>query len=343
MWTAVRFTSQIQPNAPLPAEDHSSSPILTNTRDERRTTVRRLTVLLLVCLPLFANAANVTVNCNLPAPLGKINIALKYMNPAGPNTITVIGTCKENVYIQGFDRLTLIAKPGAVITDASGGQQWAVVYISDSRRISIQGFTISGGNVGVRCENFSFCRFSGNTFTGTAQRGVDINDSDATFSGDIFQNNSGQGIFAQSSHFTAAYLTLQNNQSGTFIMWSTVIGNNWTVSNNAQDGIFVAATNFQLIDSNVYGNAWNGIDAVDLSDLSLPNDTVTGNGYDGVYIGDTTKVAFNGGRYTGNGLVWGAPDIGCGEHYALADGIAGIYGNTNCPVPQVAAAQVKAK
>ena len=40
-----------------------------------------------------ANAANVTVNCNLPGQNGKINNALKFLNPAGPNTITVIGTC----------------------------------------------------------------------------------------------------------------------------------------------------------------------------------------------------------------------------------------------------------
>jgi hypothetical protein len=305
--------------------------------------MRRILTLAVILIPLFANAANVTVNCNLPAPMGRISTALKFINPAGPNTITVTGTCKENLWIQGFDRLTLIAKPGASITDASGGQQWAVIYVTDSRRVSIQGFTISGGNVGVRCEDYSLCRFSGNTITGTTQRGVDLADSDVTFSGDIIQNNTGQGIYAQGSHITAMNITLKANQTGLTLFTGTLVGAGWSVSNNTQDGIFVGASNFQLIDSSISSNGWNGIDTTDLSDLSLVNLTVTANGFDGIYIGETTVGWFSGGSYAGNGYVWGAPDIGCAGTYSFANNIAGLYGTTNCPVTQAAAAKVQSR
>ena len=43
---------------------------------------------------------------------------LKIVNPAGPNTLTVSGACNENVEIYAFNRLTLVAKTGATITDA---------------------------------------------------------------------------------------------------------------------------------------------------------------------------------------------------------------------------------
>ena len=305
--------------------------------------MKRILALAVIFIPLFANAVNVTVNCNLPAPIGRISFALKFINPQGPNTITVMGTCKENVVIQGFDRLTLIAKPGAVITDASGGQQNAVIQINDSRRISIEGFTISGGNVGVACYDYSLCRLSGNTITGTAQRGVDISDSDVTFSGDVIKNNAIQGVYATRTHIVATNLTLQENLNGLTLFTGTLVGTGWSVSNNTQDAIFVASSSFQLIDSNISSNGWSGIDATDLVDLSLENNTVTGNGYNGVFVGDNSVAWFGGGSYTGNGYVWGAPDIGCGANYSLAKNIAGLYGTTNCTVPQPAAVRVQSK
>ncbi len=286
-----------------------------------------LAVVVLILCPLMAKAATVPVNCNLPSPLGKIGNVLKMLNPAGPNTITVSGTCRENLFIKGFDRLTLIAKPGAVLTDASGGQEWAVVNVVDSRRISIQGFTITGGNAGVSCSDFSLCRFSGNTFQGASQRGVDINDSDATFSGDVIQNN-GDGLYINASHVQASNLIIQGNSTGVSAGGSRLVGTGWSVHNNTQNGVFVnTSSNFQLIDSNVFSNGGNGITVTALTNISMENDTVTGNGFFGVWFGDESVGFFVGGNYRGNANV----DISCGGQYSLANNIAGIYGTTDCP------------
>src|SRR6266853_5061079 len=55
-----------------------------------------------------------------------ISGVLAHLDPTQPHTIRVSGTCKENVLIQSFDRLTLIANPGAAITDASAGNKIVV-------------------------------------------------------------------------------------------------------------------------------------------------------------------------------------------------------------------------
>jgi hypothetical protein len=94
------------------------------------------------------DAATLTVDCSRPGPTGRIGSTLALLNPTGPNTVNVVGTCRENVVVRGFDRLVLAAQEGAAIEDASGGQE-PVLYVIDSRRIEIRGFRITGGFRGV--------------------------------------------------------------------------------------------------------------------------------------------------------------------------------------------------
>ena len=127
-----------------------------------------------IALSLFtavAHAGDSKVNCSSPGHAGKIANVLSRLNPADTNVVHVSGHCRENLIIQGFDRLSLIAEPGAVIEDASGGKA-AVVEILDSQRVLIQGFTIRGGNSGVFCHEYSFCRFIGDTVEQTAAYGA---------------------------------------------------------------------------------------------------------------------------------------------------------------------------
>src|ERR1700740_147335 len=160
----------------------------------------------------YAQAANLKVNCNSTGALSTINGALKLLDPQGPNTLTVSGNCHENVVIQSFDRLTLIANPGVSINDASGGTA-DVIFIDDSQRIAIQGFTVNGGFVGIRCVSHSLCRFSGNTIQKAADDGVGIVRSRAEFSGDIIQNNpNGRGLSVlQASEAYTVGVTIRGN------------------------------------------------------------------------------------------------------------------------------------
>ena len=54
--------------------------------------------------------------------------------------------------IKSMDRLTLITKKGASITDRSNGTL-AVVDIEDSHSVTVQGFTINGGAQGIRVQH----------------------------------------------------------------------------------------------------------------------------------------------------------------------------------------------
>ena len=107
----------------------------------------------------------------------------------------VSGTCNENLVIQSLDNLTLTAQGAASINDSSGGNA-DVIDIADSRRVSINGFTINGGVNGVVCSDASLCRFNGNTVQGSANYGVIVVESQATFNGDILQNHTGRGLSA---------------------------------------------------------------------------------------------------------------------------------------------------
>src|SRR6266571_229191 len=100
----------------------------------------------------------IAITCGDQPGNQSISGVLAHLDPTQPHTIRVSGTCKENVLIQSFDRLTLIANPGAAITDASQANK-AVVDIEDSQRITLQGFTINGGANGVTCGDHSLCHF----------------------------------------------------------------------------------------------------------------------------------------------------------------------------------------
>jgi len=66
-----------------------------------------------------AAAVSLRVDCDKHESISKVVHLLAKANPQGPNTITVSGDCKGNFLIKGMDRLTLITRKGASITDSS--------------------------------------------------------------------------------------------------------------------------------------------------------------------------------------------------------------------------------
>lgn len=123
----------------------------------------------------WAQAANLTVNCDKKETIHKAVKLLSDTNPQGPNTITVVGSCRDNIVVQSMDRLILITKNGASITDRSKGSL-PVVDIEDSQRVTLQGFTINGadGGIGILCNTASVCYLTGNTIQGPGHFGVNV-------------------------------------------------------------------------------------------------------------------------------------------------------------------------
>lgn len=293
-------------------------------------------------LPVVGQAANLRVNCGGSSEdaLPTINSAIGLLNPAALNTVTVSGSCHENILIQGFDRLTLITTTGATINDASGGQS-PVVNIVDSRRVNLEGFTIRGGTVGVRCYIASVCSLTGNTVEGGQQGLVSAAGSRVFTYGNTIQNNSVQGVVvAYDSRVGSEYDTFKGNGDvGVFaISGSSFITIGSIIQNNGSDGIVVTDhSTAELLSVTISGNAGNGVTLQNAGEARFDSyagtATVTANGRSGVSVRDLSFGYFDpGASITGN---LGGTDVACAPQFSATRGaLANIGGGkTNCVEP----------
>jgi hypothetical protein len=300
-----------------------------------------LLVACLTLLPSNANANSLRVNCGTKDALSTINGALKMLDPTRPNTLIVSGACKENLAIQGFDRLTLTAKPGASISDASGGSS-IVVFITDSTRMTLEGFEVNGGRSGIFCVAFSTCRFKNNTIQGvTGFGGVSVINSKASFEGDVIQDNSGDGVLAQSSTLSLDNVTVQRNlNAGVDLMGaSTLTVRNSNVNNNGgaadASGIRIAAhSTAELTNNSITANHADGVRIFQASAAQFGGgNVITGNGAPGAGIEDLSFADFAPGNViTGNASPF---DVACLPQFSATRGALTNVGggSTNCTEP----------
>jgi hypothetical protein len=276
-----------------------------------------------------AQAANLTVNCDNKETIHKAVKLLANTNPQGPNTISVVGSCRENILVRSMDRLTLITKKGASITDRSNGSL-AVVDIEDSHSVTVQGLTIIGGGGGVNCGSASVCYLTGNTIEAggvgvrggsrsflesnviqNGGRGATVEDGSQMFSSDdVFQSNAAQGIvIGDGVYFVASNSSFLNNGVG----------------------ILAAASNLLLHGGTISGSIGNGMTMLAGSTVVFRDSaTVTGNGGDGVHLEDASFAGFQSATVTGNlsGL-----DVNCAPQFTITHFVARTGGITNCVEP----------
>jgi hypothetical protein len=281
----------------------------------------------------YAQAANFSVNCDRNERINKTLRLVAMANPLGPNRITVVGSCKENLKIRSMDRLTLITKTGASITDRSG-ETLAVVDIEDSHSVTVQGFTINGGAQGILCSNASVCYVTGNTIQGRGGsrfgvnvvrgsraflesnviqnwgRGAFIDQSAEVFSSnDVFQGNGGSAIVViNRSYFESVNSHLDNNGFGIEAGGSGVFLAGGTISGNSTDGVRVFAA----------------------SEAIFQGPTITANGGFGVIVKDGSFAGFLAASITGNlsGL-----DVDCEPQFPMTGFVDRTGGITNCVEP----------
>jgi hypothetical protein len=280
----------------------------------------------------YAQAANFSLNCDRDERINKTLRLIAVANPQGPNRVTVTGSCKENVKIRSMDRLTLITRKGASITDRSNGTL-AVVDIEDSRSVTVQGFAINGGAQGILCNTASVCYLTGNRIQGPAggygvdvlrgsraflegnviqnwARGAFISGSAEVFSSnDIFQGNGGSAIAVLNrSYFESSNSSLDNNGVGIEAGGSGVFLGGGTISGNGSDGVRVLAA----------------------SEAIFSGPTITANGGVGVQVVDGSFAAFLAASITGN---LGGLDVDCEPQFPIARLVDRTGGITNCVEP----------
>ena len=280
-----------------------------------------------------AQATNLTVNCDRHESLHKALRLLATTNPQGPNKITVLGSCKGNFVIQSMDRLTLITKTGASITDRSNGNL-AVVDVEDSRSVTVQGFTINGGGAGVNCGSASVCYLTGNTIQSGAGSGVGVGrGSHAFLESNVIQNyNGGRGATVDDgSQMFSSNDIFQGNELGIVIGDGVYfVASNSSFLNNGV-GILAAASNLLLYGGTISGSIGNGMTMLAGSTgVFRDGATVTGNGGDGVHLEDASFAGFQSATVTGNlsGL-----DVNCAPQFTITHFVDRTGGITNCFEP----------
>jgi hypothetical protein len=252
-----------------------------------------------------------------------------------PTIFTLFGACNENVFINGFTRLTLQGHPGATVTDASGGTAQTILVV-DSTGVVFRTLVIEGGLVGVQCDSFSVCRFSGDTVE-NGGGGIQITGSRAELDGSVIRHTeNGLTSLGASSIRIDGGLTMENNHTGIVVDGGSSLESiGATIRNNSLSGIEVSgASNLSLTTIQENGN---GIEVVGHSNVHLiAGNTITGNNAFGIFLFDLSFASFDpGNNVNGNNLNRTAFDIGCFPQFSATRGaltnIGG--GTTNCAEP----------
>jgi len=292
---------------------------------------------LLFLMGSTAHATTLWVNCGAAKGLNRINAALKVLQVVefqGPATINVSGACHENVVIQSLDRVTLNAAPGTSINDPSGGTL-DVIDIADSRDVSVNNFTISGGAYGINCLDRSLCRLNGNTVQGANTSGVAVFFSQSDVTGGVVRNNAAGLNIINGSEAKVLGVIVQNNGTGIEVRTDSFLNTDSAISGNSGTGMFAHFNaTVHCIGCTVADNGDHGVIIRRNSTVRFAaGGTVTGNVGGGVLLSEESSTFFGtGSNVTGNP---GGLDVSCGASATSAK-FATINingGTTNCVEP----------
>jgi Right handed beta helix region len=214
--------------------------------------------LLFLLLSVPASATNVNVDCSgsNPQAFRSINDALNALDLVGPNTITVSGTCHENVALLQRDRLTIQAVAGhsAAIENAAVAPA-STLYIGGSHNIVLDNLVIQAGSPAMYVSDSSSALLMQNcTVQNSLSDGLDVDaESELVIQDSTIKNNSAAGVFiANESHLTLGTYPAQRIR---------ITGNGFGGGGNGAGGLEIDGSlvqlNFGVL--TVEGNAGPGI------------------------------------------------------------------------------------
>jgi Right handed beta helix region len=297
----------------------------------------------LVLLPAAAFAAGAVVDCSGATPppaFSSINAALASLPATGPNSISVVGTCHENVVFFGRNDLTIFGNPTATIVP--GNANGHLLAINSSPRIGIQNLTFDGGK-GIIVDENSKVDFDTITVQNSTGLGITSLDSQVHIANSTIQNNARSGIsisggaFYIDSDVTGTTVT-GNGRSGVVVLTGHLIlnggdgvtpGTQNVFSNNGLSGVEVASTGEADIsgDNRIINNhgQW-ALLVLNGSSVLMSDGTINGNTGLGVHCGGTSHCEFGGNTHIDTNGTGGIEVV---EHSdASLDGGLDISGNT---------------
>jgi hypothetical protein len=211
-----------------------------------------------------ASAADLTVICpgGGPGAYPSITAALNAIaNNAGPNSITVSGTCTENIVLRNQNDLNIHAAQGsaAVITNAANPAQ-ITVRLEGSRLVVFNGLSIQGGDPGVFVSQGSDLQMINSVIEKNVGTGaIVLVKSDLNLDSCVIRNNASDGVLVGDSSIVlvlAPVQILNNNGNGAvafsngYIKFQSTGGH--LIEGNGGDGIIAATDGHVFLQS---GNA----------------------------------------------------------------------------------------
>ena len=298
----------------------------------KRTLFTALGSLVVLCFAVSAwAAAPIKVNCDKDGSINKTLARLAQSGNTRGVTISVTGTCKENISIGGFDHLVLQGAPTATLQDASNGNS-PTVGISFSIDVTLQNFTINGGSQGVDCGGSSVCILTLNTIQQSVGTGVRVSRSTAYLASNNILNHAAQGIFVvnEGNISMTSNLISNNGAAGISVNYGSYVqAAGDTIQGNS---IGIRALNRSIVRAGDLVVSNNGSNGVQLESGSTwapgGGNMITGNGGNGVAVNDLSFAGFSGDNVSGN---VSQPDVACYPQFSATRGAGTVGGTTNCP------------
>jgi hypothetical protein len=293
-----------------------------------------------------AFAANAVVDCSgaTPGAFTSIHDALASLPAAGPNSISVTGTCHENVVMAGRTDLNISGNPSATVVP--GNANGHLLAIDASQRVGIQNITFDGGH-GAIVSNNSQVEFLNVVIQNSLGIGLTTIDSlvhiaDSTVKASARSGISvGGGTFYVDSAETGTTVTA-NGRTGISVLTGHLIlnggdevtpGTENVISNNAGVGVAIANSAEADIngDNRIIGNQGAfGLEVIHTSTVIMTDGTISSNAGVGVHCGETSHCEWAGiTKIDSNGK--GGIEI-TDHSDAYLDGGIDISGNTGVGV-----------
>jgi len=300
-------------------------------------------ILVIGLLPGAAFAAGAVVDCTgaTPGAFTTITAALASLPAAGPNSISVVGTCHENVVFFGRTDLTIFGNPTATVVP--GNANGHLLAIFSSQRIGIQNITFDGGR-GAFINDNSRVDLTNITIQNSGGIGLTSIDSLVHIADSTIKNSTrsgisiGGGTFYVDSDVTGTTVTA-NGRLGIAVLTGHLIlnggdgvtpGTENVISNNTRSGVEVANNAEADIngDNRITGNQGPfGLVVLHNSSVLMSDGTISNNAGVGVHCGETSHCEWSGITKIDNN---GNGGIAIVDHSdASLDGGIDVSGNTH--------------
>lgn len=224
--------------------------------------------------------AAVTVDC------GAEQTITDALQTAGvPLTITVIGTCVENVRISRDD-VTLIGQPGATVDGSAASTVNTITVLAN--RVVIDSLKVTGGRNGITAAGAARLMVRNCTVQNAGNNGISFFQGSGTVDGCVIQQNTvANGVRVESGAVTVINSTIAGNGGGV------------TVTNGGSARIGVTDTGSPGPNT-IQGNVRGGV-TVDLGASAIvTGNTISGNGVTGGFSGGVAVTGGSTAQLSGN-------------------------------------------